>query len=275
MSVRQNPEIYRNEESELDLASVDANLADKAYAEHWEHNPFASVVRRIDRDLFPEQPLGNYFRGWRKEDVKIGAFLPPRTDMVPVLMDFFFGKVEDLSQKIKPGSEEWYKFTAWTAWTQRNIHPKQDGNGRLIKAEMGLFLPKQRFFGHVNHLWNHAVDIEAIEKLARVSVKLERTPPQILINHVENKRRTLLLAEIDSENQALAEFFRPKKGIEERDLASEVIWDGINRTIVDSAGLIPRGVSRDAIAYLVQFLKDAPQRKQPRFNRRFWPFNFS
>ena len=263
-----NPDVYRGEERGLDLALVDENFANGTYNEVVVgHNFFRGVLRRIEVDLYPKIPTGDLYRGYRTSDVTAGVYLPPKTAAVPYIMAELTQRMSTLYTKHEFRDEERVVFAAWSAWMFRDIHPKQDGNGRSTKTVMGWFFPDHRFYGHIDNSWDKAVKAQQKKRLDDVAQISGIEVPDNLLRIHHNSRT-------EPATNVLEPFYRPTLDGIPRDLTAELILRDIHGTVVnEDRKFAQAGIAPEALEALIDYIKVAPKRPRPPRGvlQRFFP----
>lgn len=215
--------------------------------------PFINILTELDEVLFPAE--GQKLRqGWRTNEVHVGWYIPPAPAAVPHLLEIYANEVRSLytGEKHYVRSEEYLKFTAWATWILMNIHPKQDGNGRLAQAVAEYLMPKRHVLGFYDQMWNNifiASDLGIIDALA---VKQNRKRPDVP-NPPESEDR--LQDWWQRYGRTLMGFYR----YQGRDWSAEFLEEAINKTVVDEQGKFhPAGISPGSLGLMEEFLDRAP-----------------
>lgn len=206
---------------------------------------FSLIMQRVDQVLF-SNTKGKLSVGWRKSDVVVGQYLPPKNAHVPLLIDSLAKKANGLWPKLfgKPDEE---RFAAWVLLNLLYIHPKLDGNGRFAKAVASVILNRD-ISGFKNRLWSEALALKTAGIVEAVTKKIGVDP-------------TAFAQDLPPENDSAARnnYLRKIYRGGGNDYPTNILREEIDRAVIDEHGVFHSSeVNPEALATMTRFVSEAP-----------------
>lgn len=240
---------------DINRVALDQGIASQQYTERRLGTNYASLLRTLDSRLFTDAE-GLFKAGWRTVDVGVGAYLAPKAEQVPHLLNNLGVKVGELEPKIlRINYRERIKLAAWVMLIILKIHPRVDGNGRLAEAAAEQLLPSRKILGTYYNSWDNMNKFSVAEMMRNVSLANGQPIPDLLIRlneHFGSHDQDQLV-------RTNLEFYRWGG----KDWVAKVLAEEIKDTSIDEKGYLisPDMAKNKALMMLAVFLDEAPERK--------------